>query len=118
MSAAEMKNNFDPCPACGRNDWVFIREGGDLRRPDLKKSFILTRCSSCGHVIQNPKPDEQELNAAYTASVGYAAYRAAWKESGWPLWKILRIRTIQRRMLWLERYEIGCEMLSRYGWLA
>jgi SAM-dependent methyltransferase len=83
-----------------------------LCRPELKKNFKLTRCSSCGHVIQNPQPDAQELNAAYSVSEGYAAYRAAWQEAGWPIWKFLRIWTMRRRMAWIKRYGVGSEMLD------
>lgn len=112
MSENESKSEYDRCPACNSNEWMFVREGGDLARPEFKKSFELTRCSSCGHVIQNPKPDERELDAAYSDSKGYAAYRAAWTQSGWPLWKILRAWTMHRRISWLKRYGTGRELLE------
>jgi SAM-dependent methyltransferase len=63
--------------------------------------------------MQNPKPDGGELKAAY--SVGYACYRLAWKEAGWPFWKILRSWTTRRRVSHLNKYsgeknllEVGC----------
>jgi SAM-dependent methyltransferase len=65
--------------------------------------------------MQNPVPDEQELNDAYSVANGYACYRPAWKQRGWPLWKILRVWTTRRRVALLKRcgtgktlLEIGC----------
>ena len=112
MPTVKLKNGSIPCPSCTGTDWVLVREGGDLCRPELKENFKLTRCSSCGHVIQNPQPDAQELDAAYSVSGGYAAYRAAWQEPGWPIWKFLRIWTMRRRMAWIRRYGVGTDMLD------
>jgi 2-polyprenyl-3-methyl-5-hydroxy-6-metoxy-1,4-benzoquinol methylase len=112
MSVAGLKNVFEPCPLCNGSEWMVIREGGDLCRPELKRSFKLTRCSSCGHVTQNPKPDKEELNAAYSVESVYTAYRAAWREPGWPIWKVLRTWTMRRRISWLKRFGIGHQMLE------
>ena len=101
----------DLCLVCGGNEWVLVREGGDLYRPGHAKQFKLTRCSSCGHVMQNPIPDNEELSAAYSAGE-YACYRPAWKESGWPIWKILRLWTTSRRVARLKRYGQGREVLE------
>jgi len=112
MSVAELKSGYEPCSLCGGDEWIMVREGSDLCRPEYKKRFQLTRCVSCGHVMQNPKPDARELNAAYSISSRYTSYRSAWKESGWPIWKILRTWTIHRRILWLKRYGKGQEILD------
>lgn len=65
--------------------------------------------------MQNPVPDERELNDAYSVTNGYACYRPAWKQRGWPVWKILRVWTTRRRVALLKRcgtgktlLEIGC----------
>ncbi|MGB7190876.1 MAG: class I SAM-dependent methyltransferase [Acidobacteriaceae bacterium] len=112
MATVDLSTASIPCPSCTGGDWVFVREGGDLCRPELKRTFKLTRCSSCGHVVQNPQPDGQALFAAYSVSDGYAAYKAAWNEPRWPIWKLKRIWTMRRRMAWIRRYGAGTEMLE------
>jgi len=112
MSGTETKSKYDPCLVCGANEWIPIREGGDLCRPGYEKSFKLTRCSSCGHVMQNPIPADRELAAAYAVSSDYACYRPAWKEPGWPVWKILRSWTMLRRVALLKRHGKGHELLE------
>ena len=103
------------CPVCENDAWSFVREGGDFCRPEFKKTFKLTRCLSCGHIIQNPPPDEQELSAAYSLSENYRPYRAGWKEAHWPIWKILRVWTNRRRLAQIglpfgrkQMLEVGC----------
>ena len=83
-------------------------------KPQDEISFKLDQCLSCGQVMQNPLPTSAQLSKAYSAE--YAPYRPAWKESGWPLWKILREWTTWRRMrplapLWEQDtglLEVGC----------
>jgi SAM-dependent methyltransferase len=60
--------------------------------------------------MQTPLPDAAELQVAY--SVEYAPYQAAWKEPGWPLWKILRLWTMRRRLSHLKRYGRGKDLLE------
>ena len=60
--------------------------------------------------MQTPLPTDAELREAY--SVDYAPYRPAWKESGWPLWRVLRELTTWRRMLRLKRYGRGRKLLE------
>lgn len=108
----ELQGGLSICQICDANMWTPVREGSDLCRPDCKKVFKLAQCGSCGHVMQNPKLDAQELSAAYSVAEDYAAYRPAWKQSGWPLWKILRIWTMSRRLSWLKRYGKGKELLD------
>ena len=55
MPANDLKSEYDPCPVCDSSQWMKIREGRDLCRPELKKSFSLTRCCSCGHVSRKPQ---------------------------------------------------------------
>lgn len=98
------------CIVCGQQNWAKLREGRDLRRPDCNKIFRLARCQSCGHVMQNPLPDAEELSKAY--AVEYAPYRPAWKEKGWSLWKILRELTTWRRVRRLKRYVQGSRLLE------
>lgn len=118
-----------PCTICGENQWSFVRQGRDLLRPVVKTRFKLSRCVHCGHVQQTPLPNGHELRAAY--SVEYPHYRIAWKESGWPIWKILRELTTRRRMLRLKRcgrgrslLEVGCGAgdflyaAHRAGWMV
>jgi SAM-dependent methyltransferase len=112
MPANARDSAFANCPVCDSNEWIMVREGTDLCRPEYKVIFKLARCSSCGHVMQNPIPDESELNAAYAISDAYIPYRPAWKESRWTLWRILRVWTIHRRKLWLKRWGTGHEMLE------
>lgn len=106
--------NLSPvtCPVCDSNIWTLVREGGDFCRPQYKKVFRLTRCTSCGLIIQNPRPDEQELHAAYSISEDYAPYRPAWREKGWTLWKFLRIWTNKRRMTQIASTGGGSRMLE------
>ena len=63
--------------------------------------------------MQNPHPGAAELAAAY--AVEYAPFKPAWKETGWSLWRLLRILTVRRRMAALRKYckgrtllEVGC----------
>src|SRR5271166_4119417 len=100
------------CLVCGGDHWIPVREGCDLCRLGYDKSFKLTRCSACGLVSQNPIPEDQELNAAYSVSTDYVCYRPSWKESGWPIWKILRAWTTSRRVARLKHYGKGREMLE------
>lgn len=98
------------CTVCGGTRWRFVRQGGDLYRPEDETRFKLSRCVSCGHVMQTPLPSEEELRRAY--SVDYSPYRLVWRESGWPLWKILRALATWRRMLCLKRYGKGRRLLE------
>ena len=84
------------CTVCDGNQWSFVRAGRDLYQPQDEISFKLDQCLSCGQVMQNPLPTPEQLGKAYSAE--YAPYRPAWKESGWPLWKILRELTTRRRI--------------------
>ncbi len=103
---------YSRCQICDANDWTFVREGSDLCRPEYKKVFKITRCNVCGHVMLNPKPDAAELAAAYSIGDVYVPYRPAWKQSGWPFWKILRAWTMSRRVSWLRQYGKGNELLD------
>lgn len=98
------------CTICGESRWSFLRQGRDLLRPESEMKFELSRCMSCGHIMQTPPPTDEELRKAYSAD--YAPYRPAWKESGWPLWKILRALTTWRRMQRLKRYGKGRKLLE------
>jgi SAM-dependent methyltransferase len=115
------------CTVCGGAQWSFVRAGCDLYQPNDDASFKLYRCLSCGQIMQNPLPTSAQLNKAYSAE--YAPYRPAWKEPGWPLWKILRELTTSRRLRRLRRYgsgrkllEVGCgagdflHAVHRAGW--
>lgn len=97
------------CIACGGSRWAFAREGFDLYRPSAGV-FRLERCLECSHVMQIPAPTAEQLSEAY--AVGYAAFRPAWKQPGWPVWKILRVITTWRRMKRLERYGKGKNLLE------
>jgi SAM-dependent methyltransferase len=112
MLAADLKSEHSACLVCGGTEWFPVREGCDLCRPEYKKSFTLTRCSSCGQVSQNPIPDDRELDAAYSVSTDYVCYRPAWKESGWPVWKIFRSWTTSRRVARLKQHGTGHELLE------
>ena len=115
------------CPLCGGGEWSFVRSGRDLYQPDCETRFRLDRCLSCGQVSQNPPPTPQQLSKAYSAE--YAPYRPAWKQAGWPLWKVLRELTTRRRLRRLRRFgngdkllEVGCgagdflHAAHRIGW--
>lgn len=112
MTAAIGNFQVDRCLVCDGRDWTPVREGSDLCRPNYPKVFELARCLSCGHVMQIPVPDIQELDAAYSVSGDYACYRPAWREKGWPIWKVLRSWTVARRLAWLKRYGRGKELLE------
>lgn len=60
--------------------------------------------------MQNPQPSADELREAYVA--GYAPYRLAWKEAGWPLWRNLHELTTLRRVRRLRRYARGTRLLE------
>jgi len=60
--------------------------------------------------MQNPLPKADELKEAY--SVEYAPYRTGWKETGWPLWRVLRELTTLRRVGRLTRYAKGSRLLE------
>jgi SAM-dependent methyltransferase len=98
------------CTVCEGDQWSFVRRGCDLYQPDSQESFNLYRCLSCGQVMQNPLPTPEQLSKAYSAE--YAPYRPAWKETGWPLWKVLRELTTRRRMKRLRRYGKGSKLLE------
>jgi SAM-dependent methyltransferase len=96
------ENLGNQCTVCGEEQRMQVREGYDLYRPNDGKTFRLTRCLACGHVMQNPPPGADELSRAY--AIEYAPYRPAWKEPAWHLWKVLRNLTTSRRMRRLKRY--------------
>lgn len=98
------------CVVCGGNGWAFVGEGQDLCQPDSKRSFVLARCLSCGQIAQTPPPSHDDLSVAY--SVKYAPHNAAWKQAGWPLWKVLRQITTQRRVSRLKHYAKGSKLLE------
>jgi SAM-dependent methyltransferase len=98
------------CTVCGGGEWSFVRRGCDLYQPRDANMFQLERCLSCGQVMQNPLPTAEQLSKGYSAE--YAPYRPAWKESGWPLWKILRELTTYRRLRRLQRYGSGNHLLE------
>ena len=103
---------LDPCYICHGNNWTVVREGKDLCRPHYEKVFRLMRCSVCGHVMQNPIPSTAELQLAYAVNAGYDCYRSAWKQRGWPVWKILRLWTTIRRISQVERCGRGRDLLE------
>jgi SAM-dependent methyltransferase len=111
-----MQTNYtddDPCSrctVCGGDEWSFVRRGCDLYQPNCETSFKLDRCLSCGQVMQNPLPTAEQLTKGYSAE--YAPYRPAWKQTGWPLWKILRELTTWRRMRRMRRYGAGSKLLE------
>lgn len=98
------------CTICGETKWDFVRQGRDLYRPQDVTNFKVSRCISCGHVMQTPLPSDDVLREAY--SVDYGPYRLVWREPGWPLWKILRELATWRRMLCLKRYGEGRKLLE------
>ena len=98
------------CTVCGGGEWSFVRRGSDLYQPEDATTFQLERCLSCGQVMQNPLPTAEQLSKGYSAE--YAPYRPAWKEAGWPLWKILRELTTYRRLRRLQRYGSGDRLLE------
>jgi SAM-dependent methyltransferase len=104
------RDTWSRCTVCGGDEWSFVRSGCDLYQPGDKTSFKLARCLSCGQVMQNPLPKAKQLSKAYSAE--YAPYRPAWKQAGWPLWKILRELTTWRRMRRLRRYGAGTRLLE------
>lgn len=112
MPLADSNVQLDSCLLCGGKDWTYIREGTDLCRPDFAGIFRLYRCDSCGLVMQNPIPDGQTLREAYSVSGDYLCYRPAWKQKGWPVWKVLRCWTTQRRLKRLKQYGRGSELLE------
>ena len=89
---------------------ILSAAGCDLYQPGGEESFELYRCLSCGQVMQNPLPTPEQLSKAYSAE--YAPYRPAWKETGWPLWKVFRELTTRRRMRRLRRYGTGSKLLE------
>jgi SAM-dependent methyltransferase len=98
------------CTVCDGEQWSFVRKGCDLYQPGCEESFELYRCLSCGQVMQNPLPTPEQLSKAYSAE--YAPYRPAWKETGWPLWKVFRQLTTRRRMKRLRRFGRGSKLLE------
>jgi SAM-dependent methyltransferase len=127
VTAQKDKATDSRCTVCGEAHWTFVRMGCDLYQPNDDASFKLYRCLSCGQIMQNPLPTSDQLSKAYSAE--YAPYRPAWKEAGWPLWKILRELTTSRRLRRLRQYgngrkilEVGCgagdflQAAHRAGW--
>jgi SAM-dependent methyltransferase len=127
QKAVQIEDQSNTCPLCGGAEWSFVRSGRDLYQPDCETRFRLDRCLSCGQVTQNPTPTPQQLSKAYSAE--YAPYRPAWKQAGWPLWKVLRELTTRRRLRRLRRFgngdkllEVGCgagdflHAAHRVGW--
>jgi len=105
MAAQSMRINEESgarCVVCGGEQWIFVREGRDLYRPESAKVFKLMKCQGCGQIAQCPAPSEDQLGEAYSAE--YAPYCPAWKETGWPMWKIFRTITTWRRIQRLKRY--------------
>ena len=98
------------CVVCGGCNWTSYRSAPDLSRPSGATMFTVATCCSCGHFAQIPSPDESQLAAAYSAE--YAPYRPAWKEPGWPLWKLFRQLTTKRRLRRLRKHSCGRKLLE------
>jgi SAM-dependent methyltransferase len=110
LTAQKERATDSRCTVCGEAEWSFVRMGCDLYQPNDQATFKLYRCLSCGQIMQNPLPTSDQLSKAYSAE--YAPYRPAWKEAGWPLWKILRELTTSRRLRRLQRYGKGSKLLE------
>jgi SAM-dependent methyltransferase len=110
LEAGREEDLLSRCNVCGGDQWSFVRLGRDLYQPNDEASFKLYRCLSCDQIMQNPLPTAQQLSKAYSSE--YAPYRPAWKEAGWPLWKVLRELTTRRRMKRLRRYGKGSSLLE------
>jgi SAM-dependent methyltransferase len=110
LSARIEDDSFSLCTVCGGDRWSFVREGCDLYQPNDDARFKLYRCLSCGQVMQNPLPTARQLGKAYSSE--YVSYRPAWKQTGWPFWKILRVLTTLRRLRRLQRYGKGSKLLE------
>jgi SAM-dependent methyltransferase len=110
ISGSTQETISSHCLICGEDRWSFVRQGCDLYQPDDPTNFKLEACQSCGLIMQNPLPTPEQLTKGYSAE--YAPYRPAWKESGWPLWKVLRELTTWRRMRRLQRYGKGKKLLE------
>jgi SAM-dependent methyltransferase len=65
-----------PCPACGGRDDELVFEGREHEYDDTtNQPFRVARCSACGLVRLNPRPDISELRRIYPPD--YYAYHLA-----------------------------------------
>ena len=98
------------CTVCGGGQWRFVREGNDLYQAGDDSRFDCTAAFPAGRSCRIRCP--QQISSARRYSAEYAPYRPAWKESGWPLWKILRELTTSRRLRRLGSYGTGDKLLE------
>jgi SAM-dependent methyltransferase len=110
LDAKARASAYDDCVVCGSRERRSVRTARDVFRPGYARSFELTECLACGHVMQNPHPGAAELSAAY--AVEYAPYKPAWSETRWSLWRALRVLTVRRRMAKLQKWSRGTTLLE------
>ena len=101
---------FSSCVVCAGNQWIPLRTGRNLNGNASGAVFALTRCTLCGHIALNPPPTDIDLQGAYSSE--YAPYRIGWKQTTWPLWRIIRELTTQRRIRRLKMYSTGRRLLE------
>jgi SAM-dependent methyltransferase len=57
------------CKVCGKENWIPVVESRDFLH-DLPGMFTICRCSDCGFMATNPRPDAEEILAYYPEEYG------------------------------------------------
>jgi len=105
------------CKVCGNENWIPVLESRDFLH-DLPGNFTVARCSDCGFMVTNPRPDATEIMAYYPDD--YAPYQL----NAWRVEKMVRYRRkhpklfrfVDPNIFWIVRkgemnlnvLEIGC----------
>ena len=57
------------CKACGGDNWHSVLETKDFLH-NIPGLFVIARCTDCGFMATNPRPDEKEIMAYYPEEYG------------------------------------------------
>lgn len=57
------------CKVCGNENWITVLESRDFLH-NLPGSFTIARCSDCGFMATNPRPDATEILGYYPEDYG------------------------------------------------
>ncbi len=105
------------CKVCEKENWIPVLESRDFLH-DLPGKFTVARCSNCGFMATNPRPDATEILSYYPEE--YAPYQL----NTWRVEKMVRyrqkhpklFRLVDPNIFWIVRkgeknlnvLEIGC----------
>lgn len=97
------------CLICGNSEFKNSMELKD--HMVSKKKFTIQECISCGFQFTNPRPSENEIGSYYK-SENYVSHSSSKKGLINSLYNIVRRKTLQTKVSWLNRNVLGKKLLD------